>query len=56
MEKLLETRIGAAVKLRKTLGLPSHNTNTFRLVNSEGDRYSSPNYALVVRLLSVKRF
>ncbi|KAF3448802.1 hypothetical protein FNV43_RR09515 [Rhamnella rubrinervis] len=40
MEKLLETRIGAAVELRKTLGLPSDSTNTFRLVNSEGDRLS----------------
>lgn len=56
MEKLLETRIGAAVELRKTLGLPSDNTNTFRLVNSEGDRYSTSNYVLMISLLSIKRF
>ncbi|KAH7536668.1 hypothetical protein FEM48_Zijuj03G0008900 [Ziziphus jujuba var. spinosa] len=40
MQKLLETRIDAAIELRKSLGLPSANTNTFRLVNSEGDRLS----------------
>lgn len=40
VEKLLETRIDAALKLRKSLGLPSANTNAFRLVNSEGDRLS----------------
>ncbi|XP_063946479.1 uncharacterized protein LOC108214611 [Daucus carota subsp. sativus] len=40
MEKLVERRIDAAVKLRKNLGLPSKNTNTYRLVNSEGDRLS----------------
>ncbi|KAI3496610.1 hypothetical protein L1887_38979 [Cichorium endivia] len=40
MEKLLETRIDAAIKLRKNLGLPSANTNAYRLVNSEGDRLS----------------
>ncbi|KAJ0042977.1 hypothetical protein Pint_18080 [Pistacia integerrima] len=38
MEKLIETRIDAAIKLRKRLGLPSANTNAYRLVNSEGDR------------------
>ncbi|CAH1416598.1 unnamed protein product [Lactuca virosa] len=38
VEKLLETRIDAAIKLRKSLGLPSANTNAYRLVNSEGDR------------------
>ncbi|XP_060187660.1 uncharacterized protein LOC132616913 isoform X2 [Lycium barbarum] len=39
-EKLLETRIVAAVKLRHNLGLPSAHTNAYRLVNSEGDRLS----------------
>lgn len=39
MEKLLETRICAATELRRNLGLPSANTNAYRLVNSEGDRY-----------------
>ncbi|KAA8523409.1 hypothetical protein F0562_009832, partial [Nyssa sinensis] len=37
VEKLLETRIHAAIQLRKSLGLPSANTNAYRLVNSEGD-------------------
>uniref|UniRef100_A0A2N9J2N4 Uncharacterized protein n=1 Tax=Fagus sylvatica TaxID=28930 RepID=A0A2N9J2N4_FAGSY len=40
MEKLLEARIDAARELRKSLGLPSANTNVYRLVNSEGDRLS----------------
>ncbi|GKV06798.1 hypothetical protein SLEP1_g18639 [Rubroshorea leprosula] len=40
MEKLLETRIDAAIELRQRLGLPSANTNAYRLVNSEGDRLS----------------
>ncbi|KAL8195819.1 hypothetical protein R6Q57_025572 [Mikania cordata] len=40
LEKLLETRIDAAVSLRKNLGLPSATTNAYRLVNSEGDRLS----------------
>ncbi|KAK9266675.1 hypothetical protein L1049_005511 [Liquidambar formosana] len=40
MEKLLETRIYTAVELRRNLGLPSANTNAYRLVNSEGDRLS----------------
>ncbi|KAM0000379.1 putative 23S rRNA (cytosine(1962)-C(5))-methyltransferase [Helianthus debilis subsp. tardiflorus] len=40
VEKLLETRIDAAVNLRKNLGLPSATTNAYRLVNSEGDRLS----------------
>ncbi|KAL4579653.1 hypothetical protein LXL04_015809 [Taraxacum kok-saghyz] len=40
MEKLLETRIDAAMRLRNNLGLPSANTNAYRLVNSEGDRLS----------------
>lgn len=44
IEKLLETRIDAAIKLRKSLGLPSPNTNAYRLVNSEGDRYILYNY------------
>ncbi|XP_057453292.1 uncharacterized protein LOC130745166 isoform X2 [Lotus japonicus] len=40
MEKLLETRIHAAVELRRRLGLPSVHTNAYRLINSEGDRLS----------------
>ncbi|CAN6454489.1 unnamed protein product [Victoria cruziana] len=40
MERLLETRLEAAVNLRKCLGLPGDDTNAFRLVNSEGDRLS----------------
>ncbi|KAL3508238.1 hypothetical protein ACH5RR_027639 [Cinchona calisaya] len=40
VEKLLETRICAAIELRKNLGLPSAHTNAYRLVNSEGDRLS----------------
>ncbi|XP_044504852.1 ribosomal RNA large subunit methyltransferase I isoform X2 [Mangifera indica] len=38
--RLIETRIDAALKLRRSLGLPSANTNAYRLVNSEGDRLS----------------
>lgn len=38
MEKLLETRIDAAVELRSRLGLPSADTSAYRLINSEGDR------------------
>lgn len=40
MEMLLQSRVSAAVTLRKLLGLPSNHTNVFRLVNSEGDRLS----------------
>ncbi|XVF87911.1 hypothetical protein PTKIN_Ptkin19aG0006200 [Pterospermum kingtungense] len=40
LRKLLETRIYAAMELRRGLGLPSATTNTYRLVNSEGDRLS----------------
>ncbi|KAK7257001.1 hypothetical protein RIF29_30657 [Crotalaria pallida] len=40
MEKLLETRIDSAVELRGSLGLPSVDTNAYRLINSEGDRLS----------------
>ncbi|XP_059441498.1 uncharacterized protein LOC132173865 isoform X1 [Corylus avellana] len=40
MENLLEARIDAARQLRVSLGLPSANTNAYRLVNSEGDRLS----------------
>lgn len=40
MEKLLERRLDAAIKLRRSLGLPSADTNAYRLVNSEGDRLS----------------
>jgi len=38
MEKLIETRIDAAVEVRRRLGLPSVHTNAYRLINSEGDR------------------
>ncbi|KAM0948702.1 putative 23S rRNA (cytosine(1962)-C(5))-methyltransferase [Dioscorea sansibarensis] len=40
MEKLLETRFDAAIELRRSLGLPSAETNAYRLINSEGDRLS----------------
>ncbi|CAL9227916.1 unnamed protein product [Arabidopsis halleri] len=40
IEKLLQTRIAEALQLRKSLALPSANTNAYRLVNSEGDRLS----------------
>ncbi|CAA0815473.1 S-adenosyl-L-methionine-dependent methyltransferases superfamily protein [Striga hermonthica] len=40
VEKLLETRITDAVALRERVGLPSAQTNAYRLVNSEGDRLS----------------
>ncbi|KAK6934734.1 S-adenosylmethionine-dependent methyltransferase [Dillenia turbinata] len=40
IEKLLERRIHEAIELRRNLGLPSTNTNVYRLVNSEGDRLS----------------
>ncbi|BFI42236.1 23S rRNA (cytosine1962-C5)-methyltransferase [Marchantia polymorpha subsp. ruderalis] len=40
MEKLIFSRVAAAVELRKLLGLPSCDTNVFRLINSEGDGLS----------------
>ncbi|KMZ71778.1 Ribosomal RNA large subunit methyltransferase I [Zostera marina] len=40
MDKLIETRIYAATDLRRKMGLPSSDTNAYRLVNSEGDRLS----------------
>uniref|UniRef100_A0A7C8YUN4 PUA domain-containing protein n=2 Tax=Opuntia streptacantha TaxID=393608 RepID=A0A7C8YUN4_OPUST len=40
VERLLEQRIDTATELRRHLGLPSTNTNAYRLVNSEGDRLS----------------
>ncbi|KAF9593279.1 hypothetical protein IFM89_021035 [Coptis chinensis] len=40
MEQLLQTRIDAAIELRRFLGLPSTHTNAYCLVNSEGDRLS----------------
>lgn len=40
VEKLLKSRILAAVDLRRCLGLPTIHTNVYRLVNSEGDRLS----------------
>lgn len=39
MERLLEERLCSAVDLRRSLGFPSTNTNAYRLINSEGDRY-----------------
>ena len=47
MERLLEARISSAVDLRRSLGLPSANTNAYRLINSEGDRYM-PNLPMEV--------
>ena len=47
MEKLLKARISSAVDLRGSLGLPSANTNAYRLINSEGDRYM-PNLPMEV--------
>lgn len=46
MEKLLETRFDAAVNLRQSMGLPSADTNVYRLVNSEGDRYGTLDYGI----------
>ncbi|KAJ4732287.1 Ribosomal RNA large subunit methyltransferase I [Rhynchospora pubera] len=40
MEKLLEKRFSDAIDLRRSLGLPSSDTNAYRLINSEGDRLS----------------
>ncbi|KAG6509729.1 hypothetical protein ZIOFF_027734 [Zingiber officinale] len=40
MEKLLEARLYDAINLRRSMGLPSPDTNAYRLVNSEGDRLS----------------
>ncbi|XP_042375553.1 ribosomal RNA large subunit methyltransferase I-like isoform X1 [Zingiber officinale] len=40
MEKLLEARLYDAIDLRRRMGLPSPDTNAYRLVNSEGDRLS----------------
>ncbi|KAJ6802171.1 uncharacterized protein M6B38_179190 [Iris pallida] len=40
MEKLLEARFDAAMDLRNKMGLPSADTNAYRLINSEGDRLS----------------
>ncbi|XP_020575581.1 uncharacterized protein LOC110021439 [Phalaenopsis equestris] len=40
MEKLLNRRLDDAMNLRRSLGLPSADTNAYRLVNSEGDRLS----------------
>ncbi|KAG4190653.1 hypothetical protein ERO13_A07G044000v2 [Gossypium hirsutum] len=54
MEKLLETRINAAVELRRGLGLPSATTNAYRLVNSEGDRPSVENLKVGVEAADLK--
>lgn len=40
MEKLLEARLYDAINLRRSMALPSADTNAYRLVNSEGDRLS----------------
>ncbi|XP_074581856.1 uncharacterized protein LOC141838314 [Curcuma longa] len=40
MEKLLEARLYDAINLRRSMVLPSDDTNAYRLVNSEGDRLS----------------
>jgi len=40
VEATLAARLAAAARLRQRLGLPSAQTDTFRLVNSEGDRLS----------------
>ncbi|XP_078161914.1 S-adenosyl-L-methionine-dependent methyltransferases superfamily protein [Carex rostrata] len=40
MENLLQKRFSAAIDLRTSLGLPSADTNVYRLINSEGDRLS----------------
>lgn len=52
MEKLIETRIDAAIELRKRLGLPSANTNAYRLVNSEGDRSLKLSIQLILLFVS----
>lgn len=38
MEKLIEARMAEAIELRRSMGLPSMDTDAFRLINSEGDR------------------
>lgn len=40
LDHLLDVRISEAAALRKTMRLPSQNTNAYRLINSEGDRLS----------------
>ncbi|EFJ46677.1 hypothetical protein VOLCADRAFT_81786 [Volvox carteri f. nagariensis] len=37
---LVQLRVRQAVELRRALGLPSADTNVYRLINSEGDRLS----------------
>lgn len=37
---LVRYRVQAAARLRRDLGLPSAETDVYRLVNSEGDRLS----------------
>lgn len=39
LPELINLRIFQALKLRNALGLPAGNTDVFRMVNSEGDRY-----------------
>lgn len=48
MEMLLERRIDEAIELRRRLRLPSADTNAYRLVNSEGDRYREINYLRMI--------
>ena len=40
VDKVLEHRLTAAAQLRAACGMPSADTNAYRLVNSEGDRLS----------------
>lgn len=40
LDHLLDVRIQEAAALRHSLGLPSQDTNAYRLLNSEGDRIS----------------
>ena len=49
MENLLQKRFSAAIDLRTSLGLPSADTNVYRLINSEGDRYVTFDYGVHLR-------
>ncbi len=40
LDHLLDIRITEAASLRKTMRLPSQNTNAYRIINGEGDRLS----------------
>lgn len=52
MEELIHSRINSAVELRRRLGLPSADTNVYRLVNSEGDRHVRTHYLASSNILS----